>query len=110
MASRVKKVLLKVQKDGIDQWVHLCYIPVEVYEQFFYSIATHSELGAYLSKWALEDFKKRLPMTSYEDIQDLRNTINQAYQKELFFVSGWVRLWITQHMKEEIAIRKGHQE
>lgn len=116
--AKLKKIVLKVLHEGLWQWVHLCYISDELYREFFQIVGCEkSEFGVYVSIWAQGDFGVHLSMTTYADIQTLRWHIKHKYATEyaeLYALSelenprinGWMRLWLSQHMRVAIAARK----
>lgn len=116
---QLRKILVKVFRDGEWKWVHFCYVYAELYETFFsVTKCEKSEFGAFLSLWAQGDFSVRLPMSTYEDIQQLRYLVEQKYIQEyaeLYALNaeenpqiiGWMRMWVAQHMRVEIAARTG---
>lgn len=120
MAVTNRKILLKVLKHDKNEqsdkwaWVHFCYVPEDLYIKFFQVTGCDkSAFGGYLSKWAQEDFKIKLKMSSFEDIQKLKAYIldhfiyayNEIYTQRLGVVPeirGWIRLWVSQNMMKEI--------
>lgn len=115
MAVTSKKILLKVEKDNRFVWVHFCYIPSDLYVQFFRATGIDkSEFGSYLSKWAKADFGVKLSMSRYKDIETLKELVNthftQAYS-ELYSqrvgivpeIKGWMRLWVSQNIMMELS-------
>jgi hypothetical protein len=109
----MKKVLVKVIRDNEIQWVHFSAIPEDLYLKFFrVTGAETADLNAYLSKWCKEDFDVSLRMGTYNDIYHLKQAINERYQaeytelygsEEMPDIRGWVRMWLSQHMKVEIV-------
>lgn len=114
----LKKVVVKVKKQGIPQWVHFCYAPADLCNEFFTVTGCKpSELNKYLSAWARGDYSLKSSMETYDDIITLRHYINMNFKRdypELFIltdrenpqVTGLTRLWLSQHMRIEIAARK----
>lgn len=111
--EKMKKVVIKAWRDGQISWVHFSIIPEKVYKKFFklYEIEP-TDLNKYLSKWCKQDFDVMLRMYKYEDIAHLKKAIIERFQSEypelygsgeMPIIKGWVRMWLTQHMKEEIA-------
>lgn len=115
----LQKILVKVIRDNSIKWCHFCYISAELYEEFFRVTGCEkSEFGAFLSVWVKGDFDVRLSMSSYDDIVQLRYLVNKRYSEEyaeLYALTesenpkihGWLRMWVSQHMRVEIAARKG---
>lgn len=118
---QMSKILVKVIRDQDLKWVHFCYVPTELYENFFETTRCEkSEFGAFLSIWAKGDFDVRMSMSTFEDVQKLRYLVDRKYTEEyaeLYSltigenprVNGWMRMWVSQHMRVEIAARKGEQ-
>lgn len=120
--SRYKKVTLKVIRDGEITWVHLCSISRSLFYEFHETTGCdRSEFGAFLSVWCKRDFHRDMSFARYEDVQELRKLVNEKYHKEypeLYYltdeenprVSGWFRLWLSQHMRVEIVSRLAENE
>ncbi len=116
--SRMRKIILKVLRGDTWEWVHFCYIQNELYEKFFeVTKCEKSAFGTFLSMWVKGDFGINLKMTTYDDIIKLRHLIQVRYTQEypeLYIldaeenprIQGWVRMWVSQHMRVEIAARK----
>lgn len=115
----LKKILLKVIRQDVIKWCHFCYVSSELYNEFFkYTGCEKSEFGAFLSIWVKGDFNVKLSMSSYEDVTRLRYLVQKKYAEEyaeLYALTeeenpkihGWLRMWVSQHMRVEIAARKG---
>ena len=113
-----KKLLLKVIRNKEICWVHLCYVSKKVYDNFFRVTGCEkNEFGAYLSKWAREDFKITLSMATYEDMLKLEKLVEDRYKyeyselysgeaQETIRVTGWLRRWLTYHMKLEVLLNE----
>lgn len=119
MARKMTKILVKVLRDDQWKWVHFCYIYSDLYDYFFKVTGIErSEFGVFLSMWARGDFGVKRHMSTYEDIQYLRKLVSDKYREEyaeLYAlndeenpnISGWMRMWVSQHMRIEIAARGG---
>lgn len=113
---KMKKVLVKVIRDGDIKWTHFSAIPARLYKRFFTNTGTEpSDLNEYLSKWCKEDFDVVLRMYKYDDLYHLKKAINERYaaeypelygSEELPQVRGWVKMWLCQHMKLELELLK----
>lgn len=111
--EKMKKVVIKVFRGGCISWVHFSAVPEKVYRKFFKVCEIEpSDLNEYLSKWCKQDFDVTLRMYKYDDILHLKKAVRERFQseypelyssREMPMVKGWVRMWLTQHMKEEIA-------
>ncbi len=112
----MKKVLVKVIRDGDIKWVHFSAIPSRLYKRFFTNTGTEpADLNEYLSKWCKEDFDTNLKMYKYDDIYHLKKAINERFQAEyaelygsaeMPEIRGWVRMWLSQHMELELELIK----
>lgn len=114
----LRKILLKVLRGNSIQWVHFCYVSQDLYEEFFDTVKCEkSEFGKFVSTWAQGDFGRKLSMSSFDDIIALKYIVNRTYAEEyseLYAltpeenpkINGWLRMWVSQHMRVEIAARK----
>lgn len=117
-AGGMKKIILKVLNEDSWEWVHFCYIPAQIYDEFFKTTGCEkSEFGTFLSVWAKGDFGLKTSVSTLDEVKGLRYAINKKYLQEyaeLYALSdtenpriyGWVRMWVSQHMRVEIAARK----
>lgn len=112
----MKKVLLKVDKNGEQMWVHFCYVPADVNDGFFSVTGIERQnLSQYIEQWLRDDYSVRLKVETYDDIIRVRETIKNRFKTdyaELYImgdkdgnpsVYGIVRMWLVQHMRMEIA-------
>ena len=118
---QLSKILVKVVRDGDLKWVHFCRVFTDLYDTFFrFTGCEKSEFGAFLSIWARGDFSVKLSMSTFEDIQTLRYLVNKKYSEEyaeLYALNeeenpkirGWMRMWVSHHMRVEIAARIGEE-
>lgn len=115
----LKKIIVKVLKGDEWKWIHFCYISFDLYNLFFkVTKCEKSGFSAFLSMWAQTDFNLKNTMTTYDDIIALRYAIKRKYENEypeLYAlteeenprIEGWMRMWVSQHMRVEIAARIG---
>lgn len=117
--AQQKKVVLKVSDSKAYgfKWVHFCYMSGDLYSRFFSVTGIEkSELGTYLSSWAEKDFNmQHVPVNTSDDVANLIAIINNHFAKqytELYnnptenpSIRGWVRMWLSGHMREEILAR-----
>lgn len=111
--EKMQKVVIKVLKEGQIQWVHFSNIPKKLYKNFFKVTGSEpADLNKYLSEWCKDDFEVRLRMYKFDDIFHLKKAIIERYEAEyteLFnnqskmFIRGWVKMWLCNHMREEIT-------
>lgn len=113
MSTKLKKIQIKVIDDISDdiKWEHLAYAEPAVYDEFLKTMGcSRKEFANYVSKWAFFDFNIKLTMAHRNDIETLRVLVKERYKKaypDLYVESetdrqGWMRAWLTKHMKEEI--------
>lgn len=101
-------------KDGQITWVHFSAVPEKIYNKFLKVTETEpADLNTFLSKWCRQDFEVMLRMYKFDDIYHLKKAIVERFEseypelygaQEMPIIRGWVRMWLTQHMKEEIVI------
>ena len=108
MNKGTTKLLIKIFDGSSAKWVHLCYVDSELFKEF--SAKVTDTLNTSIQSWAKEDFGEALYIGSIKDLEKLRLLISK-YSKEvypdLFKESrtdrqGWVRVWITSHMRKEL--------
>lgn len=112
--ERLKKVVVKVLKEGQICWVHFSAVPEKTYDQFLRATETEpADLNVFLSKWCKQDFEVMLRMYKYDDIYHLKKAIVERFESEypelygsmeMPKIKGWVRMWLAQHMREEIVM------
>lgn len=121
MLMERRKLLIKVDKNGSSVWTHLCYVNSELWQAFCVVTGANSlQLPMYLSTWLREDFNVSLRVEDYEDVVTLKGIIEDRFQEaypELYTlneyenpeISGWLRLWLSQHMRVEITKLTGER-
>lgn len=112
MKKGLRKILVKVIRDGSIEWVHFSAIDSNLYKRFLEATDTRpSDLNDYLSRWCKDDFDVRLRMYKYADIYHLKKAINERFEAEyaelygsaeMPEIRGWVRMWLSQHMEMEV--------
>lgn len=113
--AELSKVLIKVVNEEHDraEWTHISYIDKSLYENFLEEKSIETvELNDYISRWAKEDFNISLAMCSKNDIRVLKELVKDFYRRahpELYIESptdrqGWLRVWLTRKIKEELKI------
>ena len=111
--SKSIKMVIKVSDPVIGgvHWVHLCYVERELYLQYLKEMdITSNDLNEVLSRWVKENFKIDLPIKSVKDLEVLRNFVKDYYKQtypDLYIESptdnqGWMRVWVTKRMKEDL--------
>lgn len=109
------KLIIKILNELTDrvEWVHLSYIDRELYKKFLDAKGIDTtEMNDVLSRWVKEDFNFETTMTTTRDIIILKQLVKDFYRSahpELYIESptdrqGWLRVWLTRKMKEELRI------
>lgn len=113
--AELGKIVIKVVNEAHDraEWTHISYIDKVLYDKFMKKEHIESiELNDYLSRWVKEDFNIDLAMSSKNDIRVLKELVKDFYKRahpELYIEShtdrqGWLRVWLTKKIKEELKI------
>ena len=113
--TKSTKVVIKVLDPILNKiiWVHLCYIEKELYLKYLKDMdITSNDLNRTICRWVKEDYSVELQITTTEDIAVLRTIVKDFYSRtypEVFIDSltdkqGWLRVWITRKMKEDLGI------
>lgn len=109
------KLLIKVVNESHDQaeWTHFSYVDGELFSRFLKEKGLGTgDMNDVLSRWAHEDFGVELAMSSKRDIEILKMIVKDFYKRahpDLYIESstdrqGWLRVWISRKMKEELGI------
>lgn len=113
--AELTKVLIKVLNEEHDtpEWTHISYVDYDLYHAFMERKGLQTtDLNDCLSRWAKEDFNTELAMCSKNDIRVLKVLVKDFYKRahpELYIESptdrqGWLRVWLTKKIKEELNI------
>lgn len=113
--SDLTKVLIKVVNEATDQieWTHISYVDDTLYKRFMEEKGLQTtDLNQVLSRWAKEDFNIDTQMSCKRDIEILKYLVKDFYKRahpELYIDSptdrqGWLRVWISKKIKEELKI------
>ena len=108
MTDTIKLLLKLSAPDKGSRWMHLCYINRELhvtYSKKFGHLNNNS-----LSRWGKQDFGVDMEVCTVEDLDKLKALVKAYYSEkypEVYYDSttdhqGWLRLWITNKMKEEL--------
>lgn len=111
--SELSKVMIKVLDPEEDQavWKHICYLSKELYLEFLDKKSiSRAELADYMSLWVLQDFRISLTLTTSGELYILKALIKDRYrsiyphlyQDTRIDRQGWIRLWLTDHMRKEL--------
>lgn len=109
------KLLIKVVNEQTEnvEWTHISYISPDIYNRYMKeNNLTSADLNDVISRWCYEDFRVKLPMSTNKDIAVLKSLIKDFYKRahpELYIESptdrqGWIRIWLTKKMKEDLKI------
>lgn len=109
-----RKVLSKIISSKGIEWVHFCYVPVEIWDAFSKATGTDGfDISAWIVKWAKEDFDVTFKMARKADVDAIKTAIIIAYQDRYFELfsptlgraalkmDGVIKNWTSLHMKEE---------
>ena len=113
MAPDLIKFLVKVLDENEDRlcWEHLCYAPRGLYLKYLKAYHLERfEMADCVSRWAKEDFNTELSMTTFKDIQVLRQLVLDKYKSVYPHIvrdsatdrQGWVRTWVADHMERDL--------
>ncbi len=105
--------MLKVYDEDEDKvkWSHVCYIGSVLYNTFLEKMdASKEEFADYIADWFYQDFGLRLTMSTKRDLNILKATIKERYRTIFPTIynntkidsQGWVRVWLSQKMEEEL--------
>lgn len=116
MRSGKEKILIKlknsINSSGNCEWRHLCYVDKDLLDSYLTNTnKTMVDMNKAIVDWYKQDFHKDLKLNTRKGMEELRNTIKGYYKErypELYQESatdrqGWVRVWVTQKIKETIS-------
>lgn len=113
------KLLIKIVEPSPDsdaikyKWIHFCYVPEELCKAYKEEYSEDfTNFNATLARWAKADFDKELSVEKAEDIDTLRGLIKDyckqvypdIYLEQATDRQGWLRVWVTKKMKEELEL------
>lgn len=109
------KVVVKVKtEDGIEKWVHFCYVADWIKNKFEEKVNIQNHTTNYwVTKWAHEDFGD-VSLDDIDDLNILKDFIRTSYMEKYPELDtgldktdidrvGWIRVWYTKHMEAEIS-------
>ena len=99
------KILVKVHNSKDWVWRHFCYVPTDLVAEYEKS---GSKLSDAIIKWAKED--TGISICSLDTLKTAKNNIKALYKEkypDMYLEGetdsqGWARLWVIEHIKEEI--------
>lgn len=109
------KIVIKLLNEDTDrvEWVHLCYFDKDLYNKFLEKkeLLT-TDMNSIISRWFKEDFGIELSMSRKQDITVLKAVVKDFYRTaypDIYVDSetdhqGWLRVWLTRKMKEDLGI------
>lgn len=105
-----KKIQYKLGVGETEKWVHFCYVPRELEEEFNTKVNKHNlPIYNWIMKWGAEDYELD-SIIDENSFEILKSHIQEQYRQEypeIYLPSntdsqGWLRVWTTKHMKKEI--------
>lgn len=110
---KIKKLVLKFYDEDADavKWMHVCYISSALYNEFLDKMhITKEEFADYISDWFFKDFGLRINMSTKRDLNILKATVKEKYRAIFPTIynntkidsQGWLRVWLSQKMEEEL--------
>lgn len=110
---KVKKLMIKLldEDSGRVRWFHVCYIGSKLYNLFLQEKQIDSiQFADYIADWFNKDFGQHITMTSKRDLNIVKGVVKEKYR--VIFPSiynntqidsqGWVRIWLSEKMEEEL--------
>lgn len=113
MGLELSKFMLKIRKKTENEWVHFCYVPFSTREAFYAKVSVKGWLNnEWVRHWAKNDFGLKT-IDTVNGLVELKQAIKdwasekypEIYEKNYdgaLDKQGWIRVWVTQHMEEEI--------
>ena len=107
------KLLLKLHEEQSSKWVHLCYLPEQLYKDYSEKKPQElADLNGTLARWAKEDFNQDIAVSTQEDLDTLKSLIKNycketypdVYLEQSTDRQGWLRVWIGKKMREDLEI------
>ena len=112
--QNLSKILIKVLDDaGNSKWVHLCYIPEVLYEQYKTLRAQDiADLNQTIVRWVKADFDQDIQLFTITDLDQVKslvknhykNTYPDVYLEQSTDRQGWLRVRITRNMRKDLGI------
>jgi hypothetical protein len=106
----LQKIQIKILRDGKENWVHFCYVPLDIKDKFD-KIVNHDNRKSYsdwIINWVKLDYN--IIIETWGDLDYAKMMIKKDYKKlypEVFLDNptdnqGWTRVWFTNHIKKEL--------
>ena len=110
---KVKKLMVKLldEAEGKVRWFHVCYINTTLYETFLAEKHIDSvQFADYIADWFRKDFGNEITMTTKRDLTIVKGVVKEKYRAiypEIYNNTkidsqGWVRVWLSEKMTEEL--------
>lgn len=111
--EKMIKLLIKIFDGETAKWVHLCYIPELLYETYKEQKPDNlKDMNTTISRWVKKDFDKDIEIcnaASLEEVKSLikafcKETYPDVYLEQSTDRQGWLRVWISKKMKEDLEV------
>ena len=109
--------LLNEEKNELE-YTHFCYIEKRLLDYYmrFRGFRFRNEIANDVTDWIHHDFNIELPMTTKKHLIIFRQLIvdkyktlyPQIFRGDVKNVSGWIRVWLSEHMEREL--KRGRYE
>lgn len=114
--GEMAKVMVKLYMGNTNtyEWRHLCYVSKELFDSYKENMSEEfNNMNKTLSRWVQEDFNKDLTITSQSEL-DLLKLYVKEYCKNIYpdvyldtptDRQGWMRVWVSKKMQEDLDER-----
>lgn len=113
MAMQVKKLMVKLFDEESERirWFHVCYIGRKLYNAFLEEKHIDSvQFADFIADWFNKDFGQHITMTTKRDLNILKGVVKEKYRVIFPAIynnteidnQGWVRVWLSEKMEEEL--------
>lgn len=103
-------------KRGRKEWTHFAYVNTNLYIRYLSVVGDPNKSERYniqesIERWFEEDFGEILQLETYNDLIHCKKTIMESMKPEFPDIyqddyaidrQGWVKLWTTRHMKNDL--------
>lgn len=106
----IKLIDSSMATDQNPKWVHLCYVDSDIYKEFLQSPKGATTINEMIIDWCKSDFNQAIDMATTSDLEILKGLVKKYYSElypDLYRESeidrqGWIRIWVTSHLKQEV--------
>lgn len=108
--TNLTKLVIKLEHTG---WVHMCYVPSELYQAWKEQTqTTFCDWGDTLTRWVKEDFNADVQAGTVLGFNEVKMLVKKHYKDTYPDVyldqptdrQGWLRVWVIKKMKEELEL------